>query len=110
MIKEFLAMFEGKINFFEGELIKTEKVKVQIQFNIRELEEKKKILSDYLQLIKGNGFGYMKQQVDDHFEKMKEADSNRISEQQFCGLPYKFMRKQYNCLKPFNHDGKCGVV
>jgi len=52
----------------------------------------------------------MKQEIDAHFKNMKEADSNRITENTHCGMPYKFVGKQYNCLKLKDHNGKCGVI
>jgi len=110
MIDKFLGMFEGKIKFYEQELLKTENIRIQIKENINQLEEKQEIMLNYSKLIKGKGFGYMKQQADDHFKNMKESEANRIVENKYCGMPYKFMKKEYNCLKPDGHEGNCGIV
>lgn len=108
LIEEFLGMFESKIEFMEGELEKTENIRKQIKTNITQLQEKHDIMLNYSKFISGKGFGYMKQVADEHFKNMKAAESSRIAE--FCGMPYKFMGKEYNCLKPKEHHGKCWVV
>jgi len=110
LITEFLGMFESKIQFMEGELKKTENIRNQIKTNIDQLQEKHDIMLNYQKFISGKGFGYMKQTTDEHFKNMKEADSNRIVENKYCGMPYTFMKKKYNCLKLEGHNGKCGVI
>lgn len=110
LIEKFLGMFKVKIGFMEGELEKTENIAKQIKINIVLLEEKHDLMLNYSKFISGKGFGYMKQEIDAHFKNMKESESNRIVENKYCGMPYMFMRKEYNCLKPTGHTGKCGVV
>jgi len=110
LIDKFLGMFKSKIGFLEEELEKTENIVKQIKVNIDLLQEKHDIMLNYSKFISGKGFGYMKQAIDNHFKNMKEAESNRIVENKYCGMSYIFMKKRYNCLKPKGHDEKCGVI
>ena len=107
LINEFLGMFESKILFYQGELEKTDNVRKQLNENISQLKEKQGIMMNYLKFIKEKGFGYMKQAADEHFKNVKEADSNRVVE--YCGLPYMFMNKSWNCMRSPGHDGDCGI-
>ena len=108
LIDTFLGMFDSKIQFYQGELEKTDNIRKQLQANISQLEEKQEIMLNYSKFIKGKGFGYMKQAADEHFKNVKDADSNRVV--QYCGEHYDFMGKLYSCMKPIEHEGDCGVV
>lgn len=110
-LNKFIQMFEGRIKILNGELKKVEDAKTQIKTGINELTEKRDTMLNYLKMINGKGFGYMKQQLDDHFEKMGEANTDRLTEgNKYCNKSYTFMNKPYNCLKNKRHRGECGVI
>ena len=103
-------MFESKIDFYNGELEKTENIANQLKTNIKQLGEKREIMSKYLEFINVKGFGYIKQTTDDHFKNMKESNTERVEAPKYCGMPYIFMNKEWDCMKPEGHLGECGVV
>lgn len=109
MIEEFLGMFEAKIEFFQGQLDNTIKIKTQLEQNISQLTEKRDIMTQYLEFVNNKGFGYIKQNVDEYFKNMKAAGTNRVSDN-YCGKDYILAAKHWSCMKTKGHVGDCGVV
>lgn len=112
MLDEFMKMYAIRLTqrvqkqkMLQAELTKEE---LEIEF----MKERVVILEKYKIFIESKGFHIAKQTIDAHADEIREAQKERVSEEEedLCRMPCFVAGMQIQCMQYRGHLGACGLI
>lgn len=107
-LDDFIAMFDGKVEFIKGKLEEINKHRKDGEKQLAFFEDKLEILYKYKEMMEMHGFAVIKQTIDEKGEEMRKVETERLSEKQdFSFDPAHMFCNTDGCLLKFGHRGPC---
>lgn len=111
MLEQVMNMFAPMLARYESKIAQLKATLSKEEMEMRALMDRFEILEKYKVFLDSKGFHVAKQTIDAHAEEIREAQKERIGEEEeMCRMPCFVAGMQIHCMQYKGHTGPCGLI
>jgi len=110
MLEQVMNMFAPMLAKYESNIAQLKATLKKEEMEMRALMDRFEILEKYKVFLDSKGFHVAKQTIDAHAEEIREAQKERINEDEMCRMPCFVAGMQIQCMQYKGHSGPCGLI